>query len=706
MSLPIFEKITSVFHKTSKEEYYIVFLIESKFIKVAVWEKINGQINILKISREEYSGSVEDLIETSDKAISKASFGVPQEQLNKVIFSVPYSWSHDGKIESNYLKILKNLCSSLSLKPLGFVITGEAMVKALEASESLKINFLLLHIGSEILNLSHIEHGVLLETVSSLRSENGVGEDLLELVSRFKATSLPNKIVIFDGEENLDDIKQEIIKTPLTQKEKRFLHFPTVESLGGNADITAVIHTVGKELGAKSEKKVEVESKEEKKVKLEEKKEKKEEIPKVQEKVPIKNETNLESLGFFEDRDVPEEEPVAVEKEDTDFEKPKVENNEVVKDFSPKKAILIIAGVFTAVIFLVFLFWIFFVKADVTLNIKTKKFASDINISLSSLSGKQISISEQGEMTADATGKKKTGDKATGEVVIFNKNTDSEKTFNKGTIIANGDIKFVLDEDVTVASASMKNESGSETKIFGKSTVKVTAEKFGNEYNVEDNKDWSVADYSQSSFSAHNDRAFSGGTTKEVQVVSEDDQSKLLSKLEKSLEVKAKNEIVQKINSENEDILGTFTSKQVSEKKFSADPDEEAKKVTLSLKVKFSTYSYQKSSAKKALDKLLVGKIPDGLFLNQNSIVLKVKNVKQKENGDYDLTFDYEANAIPKIDPKDIANKIKLKPVGSLDNWLKTDEIINYSVKISPSLPLLSGLTPPRSGNIKISLKY
>lgn len=649
--------------------------------------------------------------------------------LSKVIFAVPSSWSQDGKIESNYLQILKNVCASLSLKPLGFVITTEAIVKAMESIESVKINFLLLHIGPEILNLSYIEHGNLTETVSSLRSEAGVGEDLLELLSRFKTSSLPNKIIVFDGAENLENIKQEIIKTPLTQKEKRFLHFPTVETLGEDADISAVIHTVGEQMGVKIHgKKVEKAESEKpekpvtEKVVVAAEKPTNEKIEKpVEEKIQIikkppeekyVSREEVESLGFFFDKDV-----ALHEKSISIKEKSPEENNllpsQAALDFAPKKALFIILGFLLAIIFLILAFWFLFSKAEVILNVNTKKFDSEVTIFLTksnsskgnTLSGKEISVTVDGEMEAAATGKKKTGDKAKGEVVIFNKNTDGEKTFNKGTVISDGNLKFLLDENVTVASASMNTEAGSETKIFGKSSVNVTAEKFGNEYNIEDNKDWSVDNFAQSSYSAHNDRAFSGGTTREIQVVSESDRNNLLSRLEKSLEQKANSLAAGKIDKEKEDILNLFTSKKIIDKKFSAEVNDEAKKFNLSLKIQFSTFSYLKSDAKKILDKLLIGKIPSGLFLNQNSITLKLNKAEAKGDG-YDLSFSYEARAVPEINLKDLTGKIKLQPVSSLDKWLKTDDIADYKVSVWPPLPVLSGLMPPKAGNIKINLKY
>jgi len=695
--LPIISKITSFFNRTPKSEYFLVFLIESKFIKVAVWEKIGDKIRILKITREEFSGSLEDLIETSDRAISRASFGIPPENLSKVIFSVPSVWSRDGKIEQNYLTILKNVCVSLSLKPIGFVITSEVIVRALESEDSLKINYLLLNIGESVLNLSNIEHGALIESISSLRSENGAGEDLLEMVKRFKAVSLPNKIIIFDGSEDLGKIKEEIIKAPLTQKEKRFLHFPSVEILEENADISSIVKIVSEQMGVKT------------KVSPPEKTIQKEiEVPsqKINEEMPTReitiSEEEVESLGFFHENEN--------EVEADGFEdKPEILAPEI------KKPILI-ASIALFVIFLgIIIFWFIFGKAEITLNVKTKDFKSQTEIFLTNdeklkndktILGREIQTQVSGKMQITTTGRKKTGEKATGEVAIFNKNTDAAKTFKKGTLISDGNLNYVLDNDVTIASASMKTDAGSETKIFGRSeNVKVTAEKFGNEYNTQDSKDWTVDNFAESSFSGHNERAFTGGTTREIQAISDADKKNLQSKLESSLEKSAKLKLTEKIDKEKQEILSDFISKKIQEKQFSGDADDEAKKLDLSMTIQYSSFSYQKSDAKKILDHLLIGKIPQNSFLNQNSIVLKLDDFKKVENG-YNLNFTYVARAVPKINVSEMTGKIKGSAVESLGKLIKSNDILSYDVKILPPLPLLSTRIPFRENNIVIKIKY
>lgn len=693
--MPFIEKINSVFHRKPIAEYFAVFLIDSKLLKVAVWQKIGKQIQILKIAKEEFSGSLEELIETADKAISKASYGIPAEKIANIIFSVPFNWTEKGKIQSNYLKFLKNICVALSLKPMGFVVTMEAVARAFEEGQQVKINILLFHVASEIINLSVIEQGQIKEQISALRTDKSPAEDFFEIIPKLQVQSLPHRIVIFDSDQNLEEVKQELLKSPLTQKEKRFLHFPSVEILEENADISAVIQTVGHEIGAN------LTAQKEKEKEKEIKKENKEDIEKKEEKV--KN-ARAEDIGFVYDKDIS---PLII-KESKEFKEP---NESIVKekvklDFPFKKGLIIIGIFLFVIIFAVFGFWWFFTKADLILSVKASNFEDTVEVELASLKGEPVTITMSGTKEAGTTGKKKTGEKATGEVIIFNKITDGPKTFEKGTTILNGDLKYTLDETVTIASASMQTDQGQETKIFGKEVVKVTAEKFGTEYNLEENKDFSVDNYAQSSYSAHNDKPFAGGTTHEVRVISEQDRDKLLESLKSDLEKRALLNVQDKIDKEKESVLNSFVSEKIIEKKYSGAALDEEKNVSLDLKIEFATFSYQKSDAQNLIEKNLQGKIPKGLFIDNNSLTMKLKSVKEK-NDTYNLIFNYKVRAIPKISIKETADAVKGMPVAGLANYFsKNSDIKNYDIKIYPSFPGIFNTMPHKAENIKIKLQY
>src|SRR4030043_2078581 len=91
---------------------------------------------------------------------------------------------------------------------------------------------------------------------------------------------------------------------------------------------------------------------------------------------------------------------------------------------------------------------------------------------------------------------------------------------------------------------SVPGESGSASSP---STTKaqVTAEDIGAQYNLAGGETFSVSNYPRGELEAKNDSAFSGGSSREISAVSQDDQDKLEKDLEKELEEKA----IEKISS-------------------------------------------------------------------------------------------------------------------------------------------------------------
>jgi hypothetical protein len=122
----------------------------------------------------------------------------------------------------------------------------------------------------------------------------------------------------------------------------------------------------------------------------------------------------------------------------------------------------------------------FFRRVEIMIQPASKIVSKEVKITLSPeveasepekliLKAELVENEVSGEQTVSSSGIKLVGDKASGTVTLLNK-TDSVKTFDKGTSLTKGNLKFVLDESVTVASASStQNSSGDgETKSYGK----------------------------------------------------------------------------------------------------------------------------------------------------------------------------------------------------------------------------------------------
>lgn len=683
--LPFIDQLKHYFVKKIQKEYFAVVLIDSKLLKACVWEKSGSDFAIVGVAEEPFVGTTENMIDSADRAISKAQVNVESSQVKNVIFAVSPNWIEKGKIQANYLKLLKNICAALSLKPMGFVVDVEAVVKELEQREKTKINMLLLQISKEMITAGVIEQSQINETVSSLRSES-VGADFLSLLADLKATVLPNKIVLQDHAENLESIKQEILQLPLLSKEKRFLQFPLVEILPENFDVEAVVNTVAKEMGG------------------EEKKPQCEVI-----KGPVKKvAASLPSpIDFVYDQDIRV-----------------LQREEMLRSGQSQLSIrkLFWPQVITVSFFLIMvgflIYWWNFSTADLTLFVAKRDFADELNLTLVDqtkaagqqdvLKGKEITVEVSGKMDFIATGKKKTGEKASGEVVIFNKTTDSAKTFDKGTVISANGVKFILKEAVTVDAATIKTENEAETKIFGKKNVPVEAEKFGQEYNLSDSYDWTIDSFSQSSYAAHNDTPLTGGTSREIVVVSENDQKNALKKLEAELLKQANSSIKKKIDSSTEDILPDFVSREAVKKIFSHEVDEETKNFSLELRMSFATYAYTKKDFQEKVAKKLQNKVPAGFFLDMSQLEFQLKDFEaDSKNDQIKLNFNFSAQAIPKIPMAELRSSLVGTPLLQVDQKIKKiSGVKSWQATIKPQLPLIFNTLPHQAQNIKIKLEY
>ncbi|HSX39982.1 MAG TPA: baseplate J/gp47 family protein, partial [Candidatus Saccharimonadales bacterium] len=214
------------------------------------------------------------------------------------------------------------------------------------------------------------------------------------------------------------------------------------------------------------------------------------------------------------------------------------------------------------------LFYFFALSAQVTLMVSPKVIDKDQDILFSTtaatdpgkntIAAEFVNVSEDGTDSVSATGKKQTGTNAKGTVTIFN-NSSSSVSLTAGTAITSSTgLKFTLDKDTGVASASGDVFSGTKP---GTANVSVTASTFGTEYNLPSSTKFTVG--SNSSVAAKNDNPFSGGTKKDITVVSKDDVAKLLTDVSKNAEDKAKADLSKTISGDSA-LLPAFTSEAVS----------------------------------------------------------------------------------------------------------------------------------------------
>ncbi len=272
--------------------------------------------------------------------------------------------------------------------------------------------------------------------------------------------------------------------------------------------------------------------------------------------------------------------------------------------------------------------------------------------------GKVQEQSVSGEKTIAVTGKKNVGDPAKGTVTIYNKVTTG-KTFPKGTVLSTGSVAFTLDSDVSVASAS--ESIGSIT--FGKANANVTARDIGPNGNVTASSEFTFANINSTQVSARNESAFTGGTSKQVTVVSRADQDALVKALTADLVTQAKQQLLTVASGER--LIDATVKTDVSEKVFDAELDQEAKELHGKVTVKVSGISISDGDIKAALSKLVEAKVPAGYTLAPEQTTVSVNNVTVKKDGTITLTAKLVAVALPQIDEAALKQSLAGRDVNS-----------------------------------------
>jgi len=281
---------------------------------------------------------------------------------------------------------------------------------------------------------------------------------------------------------------------------------------------------------------------------------------------------------------------------------------------------------------------------------------------------KKLEKTVTGEKAVAATGKKKIGDPAKGAVILYNKSEDNAYTLKKGTILTTGSLQFALDSDVSIASSSMSLSGDQLT--FGKATGTVTAVTVGTEGNVEAGKEFSIKEHATSILVARNEKAFTGGTSKEVTVVSRADTDALLKSLTADLVEKAKTELTQSVSGKERMIEQTIKT-AVKDKQFMEEIDEETKDLHGTLSISVSAYTYNEEDIKILLSGIAQGDVPVGYSVNQGRTSVAIGNMTVAKNGVMTARATLNLGALPSIDEEKMKKTIAGKKLVDVQSELK-----------------------------------
>lgn len=327
-----------------------------------------------------------------------------------------------------------------------------------------------------------------------------------------------------------------------------------------------------------------------------------------------------------------------------------------------------------------------------TIDIETRKIPAQLKTS-----------TQSGTAKTATTGTKKIGTSAKGTITIYN-GTDFPKTFSAGQKITSTGgtaLKFTLDTTVSVPKRTGTLITG---YTPGKEDVAVTAVDIGSQYNLATNTNFTLDNNDATSFQAQNAQAISGGSSKDVQVVTQVDLDKLLEDLNKELTAKARVEIEKQGNSDDQ-VIDKAVKSVATSKTYDKKVGDEAGEVSLNLTLAITATVYNAQHLKEILSKTLEQAAPTGYEVSKEGIETSAELSAVEANGDLIFIGRIRANLIPQFDKDELARNLSGKKPNAAETYLKAiPSVLSYQVNIWPNLPDLLQTFPRDTKRIKIQV--
>lgn len=374
---------------------------------------------------------------------------------------------------------------------------------------------------------------------------------------------------------------------------------------------------------------------------------------------------------------------------------------------SRKKPIIIISSIF--VVLLLAATVILLPKANAKIILKTTdvevladfvadKSITEANLQESKIPASYYEVSKELEKEFTATGKKDVGTKAGGEISFYN-NYDPQNAVslaNGTALIADGKT-YYLDGAITIPPATVV--SLYPTKINpGTTKGKIVAKESGESYNI------APAKFVVSSFSGskrenvygQSAQALTGGTTKEITIVSSEDIEKSKTALITELDNAIKEEITTLSSAEEVKLI--LASLRESVISFSSDKNADEEASVFKSKINYSInelgvkesavqkYILDQANSKLAVDEMYVNPNPD-------QITYDFKEV-DGEKGTVAISGKFSGKVGKKIESSKIVEMLVRGKLGSAESRVAemsgVEKVeINVTPKFWPMLPLV-----------------
>lgn len=678
-----------------------LFYVEADSVLVALINWGNGRFYVASIGPR-VSFDINDhssITKAADESLSSAATSAeitPEQEPLFVGLVIPSSWvDEDGKIAKEKSELILPVLKELDLKPSGFMSNDEAIIEESSKPDDFPASFINIYLSANSFELSLIYFGKIKERIRKIFDSEFKAQLVEDALLEFNSEStLPPQIYIYG---NADDSTVEELKNfPWVSKKnvETFLHFPNIKLYNDNDLINIFFKAITSQMvGGGSSSHQPITSIPPEKIDDSEELEVVETTDEIvddnsnisdSELVDSLEEVSPDILGFVQIKSSVEtiQTPVVTEipvlENDTPLFKPSFSLTlpKIKLPKLPKLKINFLIFILP-IVPLIFLFFLFFLKSQVTLYLTPYEFEKTVNITLDSkatevssliipVEKKEVSVSSS--VTIDTTGQKTVGEKATGEVTIFNKLEKVQSIPKGSTLTDSKGQKFELVSGVQVAAAVIDYNTG--TMNFGQVKTSVSAVDIGSEYNISKDATLTMKDFSENSLVVKTNTTFTGGTKTQVGAVSKTDKTNAENQLTKSLADAADKKINEEFNNLSDTLKETIQVKK-GKLEFNREVDEQADNLTAASNSTVSVFIISSETKNKIIKQFMSDE--NGYSdseINSDSFVFTFKIAKldtDKSTGS--LTI--KGSSLPKVDTFALKNKIVGRTFNNAKNIIR-----------------------------------
>ncbi len=701
----------------------------------------NGGLGVVCVGEsQKWDADKEDDFETvvvnsTDVCLSKIDVK-QRRDISKLIFMVSPFWTiNSEKIIDSKQELLREICHRYNLKPSGFIVDDEAMIRHYASEDGSLPSFISIFSGPGELRISLIHLGKVRGRIKLNIDGQLTAQKVKEGLSQLDFDGvMPPQISIWGEVE--DDFEQQMNNYPWVEKQgDLFLHLPEVVILSwaeaARAYSTIINDRLTEENGEENRLKpvVEKESESEKS------------LPfgfSSQDAFNQEAEINLDSEPMMKVTQEAIREPIISNYENMTSEiitDGKTDNRSIgnikrrlffssllskikfggfakfrptlLKKLKTKLFLLLGLGLAGFIGFNLFLS-----KTNIDIYVTPQTVEESLAVELKK--GGFLSVSEKtiptDIVTAEkedggsviATGIKLIGERASGKVTVYNR-TDKQATFEKGTIISSlGALEFSLEEGIKVASKTPDLVSGVDR--WGEAEAAVMAVDIGGDYNLAKETSFIIKGEPESSYLAKNKSSFSGGTSREVLAVSKDDFNSLKKELSLKMEDDIKAELLSQISDDDRMIEETLVV-EIASFDTNKNIGDEGDVLEGSLKISASVLVFSKNDIDIFAQEILREKLDSGLKINPESFKFSFVP-KSSKDGTWEGDLEVNGKAYPNIDVEGIKGAIRGKRKEIADEKIKSlPRVYDFQISTWPKLFNFWPLTSLSPGNILINIK-